>query len=477
MNRKIGIGVLWNMANAITTRGASILFTIFLARLLAPEAFGMIAMATVVFELANVFVESGLGQALIRSKSVSQFDLSTVFFTNLGLSLVAYCVVYVTAPFVVDFYSQPELVLIIQVMGLVVLLNATKVVQVAVLSRKMDFKTQMKADSLGMVLSGMLAVTAAYQGFGVWSLIVQVLVSALISSVVLWLASSWRPSVQFSAESFSRLSRFGANLLLEGLLWRLMENSYVLVIGRFFSAEITGLYYFAKKISDLISLQLTTTVQRATFPALAVLQDDSAILRYKYRQIIQLMMFVIAPVMLMLAALASPLFRLLFDVRWQGAVPYLQLLCVVGVIFPLHAMNINILNVKGRSDLVLKVGLIKRLVNIALLFAALPFGVLAIAMSQIVGSLLALIPNAYYSKKMIGYGLKEQILDVIKPMLAALVAALGAWWVVQVELLSLYLMIPASCLIGLVIYIILGIITKVDGLLLLSKKIGRALWK
>lgn len=473
MNRQIGVGVLWNLANAFATRGASILFTLFLARLLAPEAFGLIAMATVVFELANVFIQSGLGQALIRSKDVSQVDLSTVFFANLALSILAYAGLYSTAPVVAGFYGQPELVSIVQVMGAVVLLNATKVVQTAILSRQMNFKAQMQANTLGMVLSGLLAVGAAYQGFGVWSLVVQVLAAALISAIVLWLVSSWRPILKFSLTSFKRLFGFGIHLLVEGLLWRLMESSYVLVIGRFFSAEITGLYFFAKKISELISNQLTQAVQQATFPALATLQDENALLRYKYRQIIQLMMFMIAPAMLLLAALALPLFQLLFDERWQGAVPYLQLLCIVGLLFPLHAMNVNILNVKGRSDLVLKVGLVKRTVNLALLFSALPFGVLAIAMSQVVGSLLALIPNAYYSAKLIDYGLKDQFSDVLKPLLASALAATIAWFFSSLSYLPLYLSLATSAIICAVTYLLTSYVLRAKGMSIMLMMLSR----
>jgi O-antigen/teichoic acid export membrane protein len=440
---------------------------------LAPEAFGLIAMATVVFELANVFVQSGLGQALIRSKDVSQVDLSTVFFANLALSILAYAALYSAAPLVAGFYGQPELVTIVRVMGAVVLLNATKVVQTAILSRQMNFKAQMQANTLGMVLSGLLAVGAAYQGLGVWSLVVQVLASALISAVVLWLVSSWRPVLQFSLTSFKQLFGFGFNLLVEGLLWRLMENSYVLVIGRFFSAEITGLYFFAKKISELVSHQLTQAVQQATFPALATLQDENAILRHKYRQIIQLMMFVIAPAMLLLAALALPLFQLLFDERWQGAVPYLQLLCIVGLLYPLHAMNVNILNVKGRSDLVLKVGLVKKAVNLALLFAALPFGVLAIAMSQVVGSLLALIPNAYYSAKLIDYGLKDQFFDVLKPLLSSVIAAVIAWFISSLSYLPLYLSLATAAIICAITYLLTSYVLRANGMSIMLMMLSR----
>lgn len=428
MNRKIGIGVLWNLASLLLTRGASTLFMLFLARLLVPEAFGLIAMATVVFELANAFINSGLGSALIRSKEVSPADLNTVFYTNLGLSLIAYAAIYFGAPYIADFYNQPELVTLIRVMGLVVFINAVKIVQSAMFSRKMDFKTQMKANLLATLVAGALAVTAAFQGWGVWSLVVQMLTQAAVSAVILWLASNWRPAWQFSTASFSRLFAYGRNILAEGMLDVAFQNSYILVIGRFFSAELTGLYFFAKRINNLISQHLTSAVQQVTFPALATLQDDNVILKYKYRQIMQLMMFLIAPIMMLLAALSPLLIELVFGAKWQGAVPYLQLLCVGGMIYPLHALNINLLNVKGRSDLMFKVGMVKRAVSLTLLFLAIPYGVLGIVVSQVIATFLALVPNTYFSARLVGYSLQEQIRDTVKPISAAVLAGLLAWW-------------------------------------------------
>ncbi|OAD20320.1 Polysaccharide biosynthesis protein [Candidatus Thiomargarita nelsonii] len=207
----------------------------------------------------------------------------------------------------------------------------------------------------------------------------------------------------------------------------LFQNSYILIIGKLFSAEVTGLYFFANKIQELAATQITSSVQQATFPALASLQDDNTQLRQRYRRIIQIVSFIIAPIMLFLAVLAEPVFALLFEERWQGAVLYLQLLCLVGLFYPLHAMNVNILNVKGRSDLVLYVGIVKKLVNLGLLFAAIPYGVTGIIISRIIGSYFALLPNTYYSKRLIGYGLLEQVGDIAKPSLAALIAALVAW--------------------------------------------------
>lgn len=463
MNRKIGVGVLWNLASLLLTRGASTIFMLFLARLLAPEAFGLVAMAAVVFELAGAFIDSGLGAALIRSKTVSGADLNTVFYTNLLLSLVAYVALFAGAPYIAAFYSQPELTTLIQVMGLVVFINAAKVVQTAILSRKMDFKTQMKANTVSVVVSGCLAVAAAWSGWGVWSLVVQMLSSAAISAAVLWLVSQWRPALQFSSESFSRLFGFGRNLLAEGMLEILFQNSYVLVIGRLFSAELTGLYFLARKVSNLISQQLTAAVQQATFPALSTLQDDNEALLRKYRQIMQLMMFLIAPIMGLLAGLAPVLFELMFDERWAGAVPYLQLLCVVGVLYPLNALNINLIKVKGRPDLIFKVGVVKKTVNLTLLFLAIPYGVYGIVVSQVIGAFFALIPNTYFSARLVEYSLFDQVKDVVKPLAAAGAASFAAYLTAQTEVSFLIVTLTLSGIVGVFVYLAASFVLRAEG--------------
>lgn len=463
MNHKIAAGVLWNLAGLFMSRGSMVVFTVFLARFLAPEAFGLIAMMTVAFQLANVLVESGLGQALIRSKTVSQIDLSTAFFANLGLSALAYAALLLAAPYVADFYDQPDLTLLVRVAGLVVFLNAFKVVQIATLGRTMNFRVEMKAATLGAIVSGALAVTLAYAGAGVWSLVAQMLVAAGVSSAVLWLASDWRPSFIFSGGALAKLFGFGSNLALEGVLEVLYQNAYILVIGYMFSAELTGLYFFARKLVDLIAQQLTRAVQQATFPALATLQDEDTALRHKYRRIVQMMMFMITPLMLLLAALAEPLFGLLFEQRWNGAILYVQLLALAGVLYPLHALNLNVLNVKGRPDLILRVGILKKTVNLVLLGIAVPFGVTGIVVGQVLGSLLALIPNTYYSQKLIGYGLREQAIDALKPLLAGAVAAVAAIVCSFLLEASLVLQLGIGGAVGLLMYLAASLLFGAEG--------------
>lgn len=472
INHKISTGVLWNIASIVVSRGASTIFTLFLARLLVPEAFGLIAMATIVFELANSFIESGLGQALIRSKFVSDIDLNTVFFTNLAFSLFAYLLLFFSAPLISDFYSQPELTIVIQVIGLVVFVNACKIVQTSILAREMNFKSQMKANTLGVIMSGILSVSMAWSGLGVWSLVAQMLSSALISSCVLWFCSSWRPKFKYSFKSFRRLFGFGRNLLIDGILNILFQNSYVLVIGRLFSAEITGLYFFAKKISTLISRQLSDAVQQATFPALATLQDNEALLKAKYRKVLQIMMFLITPVLCLVAALAVPIFSLLFNTNWLAATTYFQLLCIVGLLYPLHALNINLLSTKGRSDLILKVGLVKKFVNIIVLIVSIPYGIIGIIVGQALSSALALIPNAYFSRKLIDYSLQEQLKDVFKPFFAACIAYLIVYYSIILLDTKNYVTIIAGGSVGLISYLLISFLIKSEGCMLLCRKLS-----
>lgn len=468
INKKISSGVLWNLASLFMTRGASTIFTLFLARLLAPEAFGLIAMITIVFELANTMVTSGLGTALIRSKSVSDTDFNTVFYTNIALSTIAYTVLFIGSPYVAKFYNQPELTLLIQIMGLSVFINATKIVQTAIFSRDMNFQALMKSNITSVVLSGILGIIAAWYGLGVWSLVIQNLSATFISAVVLWYMSSWRPRLEFSYVSFSKLFKFSKNILAEGLVDVVFTNSYVLVIGRLFSAEITGLYFFANKVSNLISQQLTSAIQQATLPALSTMQDEQEALRVKYRQIIQMTMFITTPVMTLLAAVSPILIPFAFKENWTPAVPYLQMLCIIGALYPLHAINVNLLLVKGRSDLLFKIGLVKRAVSITLLFLAIPYGVTGIIIGQIISSLFSLLPNTYFTTKLVNYSLLNQVRDVAKPVLNSVVVGLCTWLlIINAANIHPFIWLTLCGILGSFLYLAVSIITRTEGAIVL----------
>jgi len=463
LNRKIGIGTLWNFLELFLSKSATTLFTIFLATLLAPKDFGLIAIIAVVFELSGVLVNAGFTQALIRSRTVSDKELSTAFWGNLGIAAVIYLVVFLFSGQIASFFGESILELMVKVLGIGILVNSFRIVQTAILSRQMDFRSQMVAATVGTIISGLVAIVMAYNGFGVWSLVAQMLISQIVATGILWFSTRWIPLWTFDTVAFRYLFDFGKFLVIANVLNVAFKNSYALVIAKLFSPELTGLYYFATKLSNLAAQQLTGALQKSSFPALATLQDDNDQLRKKYRQIIQLTMFVVAPVMLMLMALAEPVFELLFDDRWKGAVTFTQLLCVVGLLYPVHSLNINVLMVKGRSDLNLKLTLIKKGIQISLLVASIPFGVLGIVIGQVIGSIVALLPNSYYTAQLIHYGFRAQLMDVMKPVAAAAIGSLIAYWAVQIGNISLVITILFAGAVNVLVYLMFSWLFRAEG--------------
>lgn len=477
LNRKIGIGTLWNFLELFLSKSATTLFTIFLATLLAPKDFGLIAIIAVVFELSGVLVNAGFTQALIRSKTVSDRELSTAFWGNLGIAAVVYLVVFLLSGQIAAFFGEPILKLMVQVLGVGILVNSFRIVQTAILSRRMDFRSQMVAATAGTIISGLIAITMAYHGFGVWSLVAQMLISQIVATGVLWFSTRWVPMWAFDRVAFRYLFDFGKFLVIANVLNVAFKNSYALVIAKLFSPELTGLYYFATKLSNLAAQQLTGALQKSSFPALSTLQDDNTQLRHKYRQIIQLTMFVMAPIMFMFMALAGPVFELLFDERWNDAVVFTQLLCVAGLLYPVHSLNINVLMVKGRSDLNLKLNLIKKGIQISLLVVSIPFGVLGIVIGQVIGSIIALLPNSYYTAKLIHYGFRAQMMDVMKPVAAAAIGGIIAWWAAQTSITSLAISILFAGTVGVFVYLMASWLLRAEGCRMVFSKISGKLAK
>jgi O-antigen/teichoic acid export membrane protein len=288
----------------------------------------------------------------------------------------------------------------------------------------MRFRAIMNATVTGTLLSGALALFMAYLGFGVWSLVAQMITARLFTGAIIWLQSAWRPTCKFSMKSFRWMFRFGYKLLLEGGLEVLYRNSFFMVIGKLFSAELVGLYFLASRINDLIAPQIAGAVSQASFPALSTLQDKPDDLREMYRRVISITMFVVAPLIAGMAVLAPLMFDVLLDPRWRQSAIFLQLFSLTGLFYPLHLMNNNILNIKGRSDLVLWIGIIKKSANVIALIISIPFGIYGILIGQILMSILALIPNTFYSAKLIGYGLSTQLSDIFRPVAAAFISGL-----------------------------------------------------
>lgn len=412
LKQKTTSGLFWSSVERFSNQGVSFIFSIILARLLSPSDFGIIAMITIFFAVAQSFVDSGFSNALVRKPDRKEEDLSTCFYFNIVVGFVAYIVLFCIAPFVASFYNQPILSPIIRITGLEVILNSLCVVQQALFTIKIDFKSQAKVTLSATVLSGIVGIILAYRGYGVWALVWQGVVSAVARMGLLWLMSTWYPRTGFSKDSFHYLFGYGSKLLASGLLDTIYNNIYPIVIGKFYTPVQLGNYSRALSFAQLPSSNITSILQRVTFPVLSTIQDDIPRLQVNYRRLLKLSAFIVFPLMIGLASVASPLIQIVLTSRWEGCVLYLQIICFALMWYPIHAINLNLLQVKGRSDLFLRLEIIKKIIGVCILCVTIPLGITAMCVGMVAASLLALFINTFYTGKLINVGYIRQMSDL-----------------------------------------------------------------
>ena len=417
-------GVVWSSIERFSGQGAQFVLGIILARILSPSDYGLIGMLAIFLAVSDSFVQSGFAIALVQKKDRDDLDFSTTFYFNVFVSIIFYLLLFISAPYIADFFNQPILESLTRVIGLSIVINGFAVVQRAKFTINIDFKTQTKASLSSIIISGLLGIYLAYHGFGVWSLVYQSLLRIAIEVAMLWYISKWVPSGGFSFDRFKRLFGFGYKLLLSGLINTIFGNIYTIIIGKFFSASSLGYYTRAGQLSDFPSTNISFILGRVTFPALSELQDDNEKLSSAYKKIILKTALLVFPLMVGLAALADPFVITILSEKWRGSIIMLQLLCLYGMWTPIHAINLNILNVKGRSDLFLKLEVIKKTFSITAIFITVPLGINAMLIGFIVLTYIALVINLYYSKRIINYGFWQQIRDLLPILLLSF--AMGA---------------------------------------------------
>lgn len=468
LREKTLTGVAWNLGEQFAVKGISVLVTLLLAYFLSPEDFGLVAMMAVFISIASSLMDSGFKQALIRLPEARQVDLNTAFYANIILGLVAYSLLFFIAPLISDFYAEERLTVLIRVAGLVVVINVFQVVQYACLSRALNFRVQFRAALPASIISAVVAIAMAYSGFGVWALIAQMLVSAAMIIIFLWLQYLWRPTLSWSFSSLKSMYQFGYKLFLADLLDVVFRNLYVVVIAKIFSVSIAGLYFFADKIKELLILRVVTSIQNVTYPALVKVGSSDEKLKLGYKKLIIFTSFVLSPLVLILASLAQPIFIMLLADKWQPASYYFQLMCIAGVLIPMHALNLNILKVKGRSDLSLMIEVVKKILQVAILLVSVNYGVIGILYGQIINSVLALGLNSYFSGMLISYRLDEQLSDFIPHILLSGLIAYTLYnvYVLQVfnDFVIVFLMGPLS----IIVYLVSAFVFKLQGLKICS---------
>ncbi|MBU3091653.1 lipopolysaccharide biosynthesis protein [Clostridium sp. CF011] len=466
LKKKTISGLFWSFSDLIANQGIQFVILVILARLLVPEDFGIIGMITVFIAVSQSFIDSGFTNALIREKEPSQEDYSTVFYFNLAMAVVLYIVLFLSAGGISRFFKEPQLIAILRVLAIVLIINSFGLIQRTMLTKSINFKTQTKISLISSVLSGIIAIIFAYMGFGVWSLVIKTLSMQLIQSFLLCIYNSWIPSLVFSVESFKRLFGFGWKLLASGLIDTLYNNLYFLIIGKSFSAVELGYYTNAQKLRDTASQSITSSVQKVSYPVLSSIKENEDKLRDAYKKIIKTSVFITFPLMIGLAAVASPLIRLIFGQKWVNSIVYFQILCFAGMLFPLHAINLNILQVKGRSDLFLRLEIIKKAIGLILIVIVLffKFGINGLLWAAVLSSYIAYFINSYYSAELLSYSTIEQIKDIMPTFVASVIMAIVVYFSGAVLPNNNLVKIIAQFIIGVVAYVGLSKIERIEEL-------------
>ena len=454
-------GVIWSGVERFSVQGVQFFVLLVIARLLEPKDFGLIGMLTIFLAVAQSLIDSGFSQALIRKQNRTEVDNSTVFYFNTVVSAILYLILYAIAPWVAGFYNEPQLCSLMRVLCLIIIINSFAVVQRALYTASINFKTQAKASFLAAIISGVVGVWLAYNGHGVWTLVWQQLLNASVNTLLLWLYSNWYPKLVYSWHSFRHLFSFGSKLLASGLIDTLYTNIYFMVIGKIFSASSLGFYTQADRITKLPSSNVTGILQRVTYPVLCSIQDDDERLRTDYRKLLKLSAFVVFPLMCLLAGIAYPIVDLLLGEKWRSAATLIIPLSFTMMWYPIHAINLNLLQVKGRSDLFLRLEIIKKTIGVSVLVMSIPFGLLFMCYAGIVTSIICLIINTYYTGKLIQVGFLIQMKDLMGILISSLVVFATSFLVCYYFISNLLCVILAG-IVGAAIFALLSYLFNRD---------------
>lgn len=447
-------GVQWSAIERFTVQGINFLVQIVLARLLCPEDYGIIGMLAIFMQVAQVLIDSGFASALIQKQKCTEEDYSTVFYFSLAISAFLYFCLFISSPLVARFYDMPILAHVTKVISITLILNALPIIHRTKLVKIVDFKTQSKVSLASAVLSGFLGIVLAYKGAGVWALCVQQISNSALQAVLLFYFVKWFPSGNFSKRSFNNLFGFGSKLLLSSLLNSIYRNLYTFVIGKAFSARSLGCYTRAEQFAMFPSSNLANIISRVAYPIFSKIQEDSEQLSSVYRKMIRFSSLIIFPLMFGLIAVSDPFIITILTEKWRGVIILLQILCLDWSLDHITALNLNLLYVKGRSDLALRLEIIKKTIAVIILFASIPFGLECMCWGRVLYSVIATYANTYYTKRLIGLSLWRQLSDIYPYFVNSAIMAFGVY-LLQSHISNPILSLLVSLSMGVVIYILL----------------------
>lgn len=452
---------IWRFAERCGAQLVTFIVSIVLARILAPEDYGTIALVTVFTTILQVFVDSGLGTALIQKKEADDLDFSSVFFFNFAVCIILYIGMFIAAPFIAEFYNDSSLTSVARVISLTIVISGVKGIQQAYVSRNMMFKRFFFSTIGGTIFSAIFGIVLAYQGFGVWALVAQQLSNTAIDTLILWLTVKWRPKLMFSWNRLKTLLVFGWKLLVSALLDTCYNNLRNLIIGKMYSSADLAYYNQGDKFPKVIVTNINTSIDSVLLPTMSSAQDDRERVKNMTRRAIKTSTYVMAPLMMGLAFCSVPIVHLVLTDKWLPCVPFLRIFCVTYMFYPIHTANLNAINAMGRSDWFLRLEVIKKIVGMAILLSTMWFGVMAMAYSLLLSSVLSQIINSWPNRKLLGYGYLEQIRDIAPAIILAVIMGIGVYFIGYIPLPTIVTLI-IQIVAGAIIYIVLSAILKLE---------------
>lgn len=444
-------GVAWSGIDNMITYVVSFVVGIILARLLTPDDYGLIGILAIFTVIFETLIDGGFGNALIRKLNVTDDDYNTVFITNLGMSFVLYMIMFICAPLIALFFHREELILLVRVYSITLIVGAFSLVQQTILTKRIDFKSQTKISLISCIASGVIGISMAFMGFGVWALVGQGLSNKLIRTLLLWVYNKWFPRLFFSINSFKELFSYSWKITLSWLLNNIWVELYQVVIGKFYEPSVLGQYTRAKQFSGLFSKNLTNVITRVTYPVLSELQNDKEHLVEAFRRLIRISTFISFVCMFLLGAIAEPFIYCLIGPKWHDAAIFLPLICVASSLYPINALNLNMLQVQGRSDLFLYLETAKKIVALGPIFIGIFVGILPMLFTSIISGIICFFINSYFTGKLFGYSSIKQLEDVLPSISIAIIVAVPVYFLKFINM-SYWLILPMQVVTAILIF-------------------------
>lgn len=457
-------GAAWKFAERMSAQIVNFIVSIILARLLLPEDYGIIALVSVFITICDKLVVSGFATSLIQKKDADNIDFSTVFFFSLLMSIVLYAALFFGAPLIADFYSAYDrelLISVIRVMGIQIIITAVNSVQSAYVSRTMQFKKTLWSTLISAVLSSVVGITLALTGGGVWALVAQYCVQAFSTMVVLWIVARWRPQIKFSFRRFKDLYSYGWKIFVASIIKVLYNDLRSIIIGKAYTPADLAFYNKGQSFPQIIESNVGGTIDSVLFPAISKKQDSKEEMLAILRRAIKTSTYVLMPLLAGLAAVAAPLVEILLTDKWLECVPYMQIICFTFMFMPIEIDNLQAIKAMGRSDLALKLEIIKKVIGVILLVVSIPFGVKAIAFSMLVGAIINAMVDAVPNRKLLGYKFSQQIKDVLPSLVLSVLMFVGIYALSFIQI-NMYLLLVIQILIGIMFYVGVSAVFKIE---------------